>query len=107
MAQLQRAVQAQHHALPVQARGFECQIVLSGLIREGGAVVVERECVIAIVNACVVGRGLKRLSIARPGEGAPRGQLLPRIGVTAVQIVVVDIPITLILLHSNAAVDAV
>ena len=84
MAQLQRAVQTQQHALPVQACGFEGQIVFSGLIRESGAGVVERERVIAIVNACVVGRGLEGVCVARPGEGAPRGQLFPRIGIAAI-----------------------
>ena len=107
MAQLQRAVQTQKPALPVQASGFEGQIILSGLIRERGAGVVERERVIAIINACVVGGGLEGVCVARPGEGAPRGQLLPRIGVAAIEVVVVDIPITLVLLHRNSAVHAV
>ena len=107
MAQLQRAVQTKKPALPVQAHGFEGQIVLSGLIRQGGAGVVERERVIAIVNAGVVGRGLNRVGVARPGESAPRGQLFSGIGVAATQVIVVDIPITLVLLHRHAAVHAV
>ena len=84
MAQLQRAVQTQKPALPVQASGFEGQIILSGLIRERGAGVVERERVIAIINACVVGRGLYRVCIARPCESAARGQLFPGVGVAAI-----------------------
>ena len=107
MAQLQRAVQAHQRALPIQAPCFKCQVVFAGLIREGGAGVVERKRVIAVVNAGIVGRGLNSMSSTRPGKCAPCGQLFPGIGVATIQVVVVDIPITLILLHGKAAVHGV
>ena len=84
MAQLQSAVQAHQHTVPVQTAGFECQIVLAGLIRESGAGVVERKGVIAIVHASVVDRGFNGVRPTGPGQHPARRQFLPGVRVTAV-----------------------